>query len=305
MIQSYAFIKSVLDNVSDNIAVIDSDGKIVYVNRSWIVFGEKNQLIAQSSYKGKNYLEVCRKSAHNGDEYATQALNGIQRFIQGKTNQFELEYPCHSLEEARWFIMSVSTFTHQDKSYFTISHRNITKRKLAEERALTLSKTDELTGIANRRFFNNFFQNEWNRCKRQNQPISLLILDIDLFKQINDNYGHQMGDKILMKVSKLLHAYSKRPSDLCARYGGDEFVILLGNTTIQDAVTLATQLLNDIRSLRTEDKTPDTIIKITATIGVASMIADKTNNPESLLKLADKRLYCAKNNGRNRVFSDC
>lgn len=197
--------------------------------------------------------------------------------------------------------MQVAKFTMRGTNYFVISHHDITKRKLAEEEALNLSRIDGLTNIPNRRYFDKFFSNEWKRCGRLKMPLTLAIIDIDHFKQFNDTYGHQHGDDCLRIIGATLKNFARRPSDICARYGGEEFVIVYGNTKIEDALIQLNKLIDAIKDLNIPNKKSLTKPFVTVSIGLDTMYPNKMNNEHELLKRADEQLYCAKNNGRNRI----
>lgn len=312
MIESYEFMKLVLDSITENIAVIDRNGDILYVNKSWIGFGKNNACRIGGNWIGVNYLTKCDKAAAMGDDSASKAVIGIRAVINKSKQFFCLEYPCHSPDEKRWFTMHVSAFIFEQEHYYVISHQNITKRKLAEEEALNLSRMDGLTGIPNRRYFDEFLDGEWKRCRRLNMPISLAILDIDRFKLLNDTYGHQKGDECLKQIGKVLKALTKRPGELCARYGGEEFVIVYGNTALEQAIVLVEKVLFSIRSLNaSHEKTPTQPNPIlTVSIGLACMRPNNDNTESDLIAESDKLLYLAKRDGGNQIlvsekYGDC
>ena len=219
MIRSFEFLKKVVDAISEHIVVIDERGAILFTNRAWNTFGQENDSVIHDDWTGINYLFVCDHAADRGDEYGKKVSTGIRDVIQGKAS-FYFEYPCHSPDRKRWFMMSVSGFEHNQSRYIIISHRNITERKLAEEYALSLSQIDGLTSLFNRRYFDTFFADEWKRCSRLGLPLTLAMLDIDHFKLLNDTYGHQYGDECLIKIGGVIKKYTKRPGDISARYGG-------------------------------------------------------------------------------------
>ena len=170
----------------------------------------------------------------------------------------------------------------------------------ANRRLATLSSTDGLTGIANRRHFDEVLANEWQRAVRVRQPLALLMIDVDLFKNYNDHYGHQLGDDCLRKIAEMLLASSRRASDLAARYGGEEFVLIAVDTDIESARHLAEVVRTSIESLG-KPHAGSPFGKVTVSIGVAALIPDNAQQPELLIQRADKALYLAKNQGRNRV----
>jgi diguanylate cyclase (GGDEF)-like protein len=302
MIESYDFLKSVLDTITEHIVVIDSEGDILFVNKAWSAFAQNNACLVDEAWNGVNYLKECDKAADMGDDFGVEAASGIRSVIKGNEEKFYFEYPCHSPDEKRWFIMLVTSFTIQGVNYFVISHQNITKRKLAEEKVLNLSRIDGLTDIPNRRYFNEFLNEEWKRCHRLGMPISLAIIDLDHFKLLNDTYGHQAGDECLKSVGRVLKRFGKRPCDICARYGGEEFAIVFGDTNLEQAKILVGKLLNEIRLLNIPNKKSPTLPTLTASIGLATMYPNKENNESELIKESDKSLYSAKENGRNQIY---
>lgn len=302
MIHSSSFLRSILNTVTEHIAVIDHQGYIQYVNLSWEKFAQDNDHILNCRWDDINYLEICDRSAELGDTLAQDAADGIRKIINNEEEEFYIEYPCHSPDEKRWFMMRVTQFQFENKAYYVLSHQNITERKLAEENVLTLSRLDRLTDIPNRGYFDDFFNDEWNRCKRLNMPISLALIDIDHFKSLNDTYGHLAGDECLKEIAVLLKSFTKRPSDLCARYGGDEFIMLFGNTDNETSLMMINNLLDAIRELKIPNLNHNAIPTITASVGLAAMYPDHKTTKEDLLRAADTALYISKERGRNQVY---
>lgn len=163
-----------------------------------------------------------------------------------------------------------------------------------------LSSLDGLTGIANRRRFDEFVDNECLRSARENSALSLILIDIDFFKPYNDNYGHLAGDGCLRQVAEALSDVVHRPADLIARYGGEEFVVVLPHTTIDGAVKLADILCEKIRSLKIPHEFSETADHLTLSMGVTSRVACEGSSPTDLIALADAALYEAKESGRDR-----
>lgn len=303
MIASYEFLKSILDSISDHITVIDKQGQILFVNDGWNVFAQNNSISMNGGWQDFNYLDECDRAAAEEDDFGIKAGTGIRSVIKAETEKFYLEYPCHSPDKQRWFMMRVSVFMLNNEHFYVISHQNITERKLAEEAVFNLSRLDGLTNIPNRRYFNEFVENEWKRNCRLNQPLSLAMIDLDHFKYINDDYGHQSGDECLKQVANVLKNYAKRTSDICARYGGEEFVLVLGNTTLEQAELLMSQLLTDIASLQIENKRSSVSSVLTASIGLVTVFPSKEIEIATCIEEADNALYFAKENGRNQIVT--
>lgn len=163
-----------------------------------------------------------------------------------------------------------------------------------------LSSLDGLTGIANRRIFDEFIKREWLRAARDGRSISLILIDIDHFKKFNDGYGHQGGDDCLRKVARTLAATVKRPSDLVARYGGEEFAVVMPDTDREGAANIAEALRSGIDNMNLTHEFSTTADHVTISLGVATMPPNGTTAPEELIAKADEALYRSKEHGRNQ-----
>ena len=166
------------------------------------------------------------------------------------------------------------------------------------DRMEQVSNTDPLTKVKNRMYFDRRFQEEWKRSTRSDSPLSILMLDLDRFKQINDRFGHGFGDDYLKVVANTLNAEIQREGDCLARYGGEEFVFLLPDTDAENASLVASRLLKSISQAELEYEGKR--VNITCSIGGSTIIPDHKISLGHLLKKADEALYQAKNNGRNQ-----
>lgn len=174
--------------------------------------------------------------------------------------------------------------------------------KLKSDLLESLAMLDGLTNIPNRRRFDATLEMEWKRAQRSGQPLALAMVDIDFFKRYNDLYGHGAGDACLKKVAALLAECAARPSDLVARYGGEEFVMLLPETDTSGAQAIAERFRARVEDLRLPHENSDVAPWVTVSVGLAAGVAPESlDSPLSLLKVADKLLYRAKESGRNRV----
>lgn len=184
-----------------------------------------------------------------------------------------------------------------------------TDRRKAREReleALTekleqLSNQDGLTSVGNRRRFDEVYEKEWMRSRRDGLPLSLLMIDIDCFKAYNDTYGHLKGDSCLKVVAEAISKALKRPGDFVARYGGEEFVVVLPATDVKGALAIAGEVRENVRDLHMEHSTSTAADVVTVSIGIASMVPHADIDSRELLSASDGALYLAKTNGRNRV----
>lgn len=161
--------------------------------------------------------------------------------------------------------------------------------------------TDSLTGLANRRHFDQFFFIEWQRAQRHKLHISLLMIDVDHFKKFNDIYGHLSGDQCLQQIARAIKNCTHRASDLAVRYGGEEFMVVLPHTPIEGAITVAGNIRRVIADLKIPHEGSDVGRNISVSVGISVIIPELFFTPEHLINAADKALYQAKRAGRDRI----
>ncbi|NEP89428.1 MAG: EAL domain-containing protein [Okeania sp. SIO2C2] len=209
----------------------------------------------------------------------------------------------HCRENRQWEISETDLLRRlAAQTAITIQQAQLYQRleKLNQELE-AIAYIDDLTGVFNRRHFEQKFKQEWKRLAREQGLISIIMLDIDYFKPYNDTYGHQQGDKCLQQVAKAIQTTVKRPGDFVARYGGEEFVVVLPNTPMEGALKVAENIRTEIEALKIPHQASATSQWVTSSLGVADTNCSKTSNPERLLKAADTALYNAKTSGRNRI----
>ncbi len=238
--------------------------------------------------------------SHDGFRYRNPALNlevqGGERARHSCSYRLTLE----EQELGELILMRRRRFSEQELQSFEMLLCYLLyplRNALLYYQALRSAYTDPLTGLYNRTALTDAFQREWKLSQRQHTPLSLLVLDVDHFKRINDTHGHAAGDAALVKIAKCLRQ-TVRASDMIFRYGGEEFVILLSNTGPGGAELLAQRLLYRIATMDCSDIAAG--LRITTSIGVASLNHPE-ETPEQMLKRADEALYRAKRQGRNRV----
>ncbi|MFO1390846.1 MAG: diguanylate cyclase [Agitococcus sp.] len=163
-----------------------------------------------------------------------------------------------------------------------------------------IAHEDALTGIANRRSFDDMARKEWDRALRDKQPLSLLLIDVDYFKRFNDFYGHSAGDICLQKIGQALQQSVMRSSDIVARYGGEEFIILLPNTKDAGGIEVATRIIDAVDALNIPHQQSDTHSHVSISVGVSTLVASPNLSIASLIHQADVALYKAKEMGRHQ-----
>jgi len=170
----------------------------------------------------------------------------------------------------------------------------------SENRSLAeLSVNDGLTKLRNRRYFDDIYAQSWQDAEEAGLPISLLLLDVDHFKQVNDQYGHLVGDECLVQVASALRHSVHHPEDVVCRYGGEEFVVILPDTCSDNAMLVAERVRRFIEGM--DIALEQKVIRITVSVGVASLYPTSDDTPQDLLARCDEALYTAKREGRNRV----
>lgn len=203
------------------------------------------------------------------------------------------------------FLQSVVLAHKYSRAFKRIEELFIEKSKLEGKTVSlqSLSYLDPLTGIANRRMFDEYFETEWKRMRREGESLSLIMIDIDFFKTYNDRFGHPAGDAVLAKVAVAIEDSVSRPGDLVARYGGEEFAVILPGTDIDGAQALSEIIRKKIASL--EISAPDVSVSeyVSVSLGCSSILPVSDKGFADLLQAADEALYEAKRQGRNRVVS--
>jgi diguanylate cyclase (GGDEF)-like protein/PAS domain S-box-containing protein len=288
--------------MSDGFAMFDKDGVLIFCNEQ---YRDAFPLSRDARLPGANIRDIIRRAAETGerndnpkrpvDQWIEAAASGLHR---NKDEDIELY-------NGDW--RSIRTRLADDGTAMVmVSDITSTKQaeaalRVAAEQLRNLADTDGLTGVMNRRAFDEAFMREAARCAREDSPLSVLMIDIDWFKVYNDTYGHPAGDECLRRVSRCLLDSIKRPADTLARYGGEEFVMLLPHTDAAGACAVAERVAASLDALSiVHSGSP--LGKVTASAGVATgRGATLRTNHAQLLADADSALYRAKAQGRNRV----
>jgi diguanylate cyclase (GGDEF)-like protein len=296
--QEKGFAAAVLDALSSQICVVDKDGVIVAVNRAWRNFACENAPTSNGTGSGARYLDVCRSASGPGSEGARTFADGLRSVLDGKSEFFQMEYPCHSPTQNRWFLARVTPLEIA-RGGAVISHASITDRKELELELEKLATTDALTTLPNRRYFMEAANLEVERAGRFGAAAALVMIDLDHFKAVNDTYGHAVGDEALRGVA-LACKKNLRKIDILARIGGEEFAVLLPGTNDAGASEVAEKLRRAVSETPIESGPIQ--FNMTASFGVSEiLVGDRT--VDDGLGRADLALYAAKRAGRNRVMS--
>lgn len=301
------FHQSIIDALASQVAVIDATGKVVAVNEAWRRAAQDTEGPIAACHLGVDFLKTCRIVSENEAEEGSRLAVGIRDVLEGRQNVFSLEYLAPSAGRKRWYGVRATRFEDGPCKWAVIEQEEITRRRLADlalERSRAnyreLAKRDELTGLYNRRALDEMMNDELNRFERYGNTFSLIMLDIDHFKAVNDTHGHPAGDAVLQWLAGILQR-NVRVVDHAARYGGEEFAVIAPELAGTDAFGMAERLRHLVAAHPMPYHTGDgDVVKIAVTIslGVASVPGD-VDDPHLLVAAADKALYAAKRCGRN------
>ncbi len=299
LVESEERFRLLAENSSDMVTRVDRQGCRNYVSpASRKVLGR-----APDELEGRPVFDAI----YPEDQKRVREL--LRKLRQGEADEAVVEYRTfHADGRELWLESSVHVArdprTGVPDGVVAVT-RDISERKALELKLMGLARTDGLTGLTNRRGFDEGFANEWRRTDRAGAPLSLVLVDVDRFKVFNDAYGHQAGDECLRVVAGAVAAQARRPGDIVARYGGEEIVLVLPSTDGSGAEILAERVRVAIQALalRHEGNVPAGVV--TVSIGVATVTAAQRKlgspGPDQLVEAADQALYRAKAGGRNRV----
>lgn len=283
--------------------LIIRDGVFVDCNRASeaMLRGDRTQII------GRTPDSLSPEFQPDGKKSSQSAKEKIEEALRNGSNSFEWVH--RRLDGSDFFVeVTIASMLLEGKQTLFTSWRDISERKQAEKaleeskRTLeALSITDGLTGIANRRRFDEALSLEYARHARSGAELSLILLDIDYFKAFNDSYGHIAGDDCLRQIGRVIADCASRPADLAARYGGEEFACILPETDDTGAVVIAEQIRRGIQALAIPHKNSDVADCVTASLGVVTQKCAASDSIISIIAQADELLYRAKSCGRNRL----
>lgn len=296
--ESKRFLEIIFNSIQDPFGIIDRDFNIIKVNesyakmRGWTI----NQLIGKKCYKIlRNRKNVCEDCLVQKTFETARPCYKEKPLTTKNGNHIWIEIYTYPILDKEGNVTNVIEYTRD----ITKRKRMETERDILIDKFQTLSNTDDLTGLYNRRALLEKLEEEIKRAKRYNSKLSLLLCDLDYFKEVNDSFGHDVGDKVLQIIANLIHK-SLRDIDILGRYGGDEFLIILPETSIKGAKHIAKRILYIINKQKININNFKNI-KTTMSIGITEFNPYK-EDIKSFIKRADNALYMAKDKGRNRVY---
>ena len=291
--ESEAKYRELVENALSLILRLDSEGRIVFFNE----FAQRYFGYAAGELIGKPFFGGIVQDAEDEQKASAILLNTPERY-----RLFENRVLCADGCElwVSWRIKPLLGGNGALTGLLAVGI-DVTERRKLEEQLRQLSRRDGLTGIYNRRVFDETLDTEFQRAFRSRQSLSLILLDIDHFKRFNDSCGHQAGDDCLKRVATALEDACKRPTDLAARYGGEEFAIILPDTDPEGAMRLAESLRRKVAAINIPHPDSPVAPHITVSLGVATTVLGETKDAQTLLAQADHALYTAKGLGRDQV----
>jgi diguanylate cyclase (GGDEF)-like protein/PAS domain S-box-containing protein len=292
------FLEALVDSSHDGILILDDRMQKVLQNDRLVQMLKMPQDIAETEDEAQR-IKFLMRSIKDPREFYGKLMHLYNHSDEIIHSEFELKDGT-----------VVDTFSypvigkHADEQYGRIwMFRDITEVRRYWDMLKGLSITDGLTEISNRRRFDEFLEREWLRTMREQAELSLILIDIDCFKQFNDRYGHLAGDDCLKQVAAALNRTVQRAGDLVARYGGEEFACVLPGTGLNGASSLAQRIADEIARLRIPHEGSAVADHVTLSIGLATIVPERGQERSDLITMADRSLYSAKQQGRNRVVA--
>jgi two-component system, cell cycle response regulator len=309
-------LEIILESMAEGILEVSGEQRIVYVNPAAVsMFG-----IPEETVLGMRFTELFGQAERETlegllDKMYTWSLTIADESPICLNNRLVSMSSAPFYDGQRKAIVIINDVTerkraeaelHQAKSAAEAANEGLghanQQLEILNKELQKLTLIDGLTGIGNRRHFDQMLEKEWRRCQRTKNPISLILADIDYFKDYNDRYGHLMGDDCLRKVATQMEACARRPGDLAARYGGEELALVLAGTPVEQAIGLAERARTEVLALKIPHETSLVSDFVTVSLGVGTMVPDNDASPQRLIATVDRALYKAKQTGRNRTM---
>jgi diguanylate cyclase (GGDEF)-like protein/PAS domain S-box-containing protein len=297
--EAFEFSDAIIATVREPLVVLDRELRVITANRSFYRTFQVNP----------EETENCLIYDLGDRQWNIPRLRELLENIlpmNTSFDDFEVEHDFESVGKKTMLLNARKIYRETNHvEMVLLAFEDITERKKAEEQLKLIASIDGLTGVANRRHFDNTLDLEWRRAMRSAKLLSLIMIDIDFFKNYNDLYGHLAGDSCLQKIAHTIRDSLRRAGNFVARYGGEEFTVILPDTKVEEACLFAESLREKIENLNIEHKDSKVGKNVTVSLGVSTTVPKKDSEYDELISLADKALYQAKQGGRNRVVRSC
>lgn len=283
--------QTIFSSLSVGITIYDETGQCYFANRkiAELIGADSIDDVIKQNY---HYIESWKRNGLY--DVVLESINSskVTKFINNFHTTFGKDV---------WLEIVINPIYFQNKKHLMLIVSDITEIKASELEYKNLSIIDPLTGIHNRRCFDIKIEEEVYRCSRSNRPLSLILIDIDFFKQYNDHYGHIAGDACLISVAQCIRKTLKRKTDCVARFGGEEFICILPYTDLNGAIKTANNIKNAINELKIPHEKSMISNYITVSQGIYTIEPSVKIDIKKCIENVDKAMYIAKSNGRNRI----
>lgn len=293
-------LDQVFTSCADAMWVVRNDRRVVRANDAMLrMLGKTSEEVVGRLCRELLEAPVCNEKScplsSSANSISAQEYDVSRSLSSGEQHFIVTSAPLVTLDGTPGIVTQFKDITDRKQAEAALAKANVALARIA--------RLDCLTQLPNRRSFDETIDREWRRLAREEQDLSLVLCDIDCFKQYNDTYGHQAGDDCLRQVAKVLDECAHRAGDLACRYGGEEFIFLLPNTPLKGAAIFAERVRQAVEALTLPHDTSRAASIVTLSLGVAAQTPCPDISPEVLIKAADEALYHAKETGRNRVFA--
>ena len=287
-ISTLKIAEAVLDALSQQIAIIDPSWRITAVNQAWMKFAEKNSgEILDRAPVGADYFKVCREHSLKDKRFAS-ILKKIKLVLNGSKDKVSIQYTCQLKRKRVWFLLSATAIKSEGViSGAVISHTNITKRKEADLESRRLASTDSMTGILNRNAGMDFIRTKLKYCGKHHTSLTVCYIDLDNLKQVNDNFGHKEGDRVIKTAVRAIKSIL-RANDAVCRMGGDEILIILPDTSIEDGIAVTERINRRVNEKNDSSNKP---YRVDFSYGLAEYNPKNKCSAEELVHQADRKMY--------------
>lgn len=283
--------RAALDALTAGVCVIAPDGRVLVTNRAWREPGQPGERCLPGRDVAEGLEGALPRFALN------ELMTGIRQLMKGSRDRFEAEFPLGMAEDAPWTLIRVTAV--DGGAAAVVTAQDITQHVRLSASLRRLATTDHLTGLANRRLFYEFGNDLLSRMRKGSRQGAVLLIDLDRFKEVNDTWGHSIGDSVLIQAAAAMVS-ATRQRDVVARLGGEEFAILAPSSGEHGALVLAERVRKAVE--RRLVPTGDAQVSVTASLGVTLLASDDKRIEEALCR-ADRALYRAKADGRNSVVA--
>lgn len=285
--------RDILDTLDAYMVLVDGDGVIIYTNQAWMDLAAKLGSSNEVTWVGKSYYDCCSLLLVDSSRYKEDYRRKFELILQGKQNEFEIEFPCSTLEAKVWLKLSATMIEYNQTRYMLLNHTNVIDRKNADKEIQALTLQDPDTGLANVQGFHTFYENEWQRSMRSRCQVGLLVAQLD---------SNQVEDKDRALVADVFSSHARRACDLACVLNTNQFSLVLGQVNNVSCDMIANYIYEEILSLNLKNLAGE---KININIGFSSTTPTLIDHPDMLFNAASIALNKARTSTESKITSLC